>query len=225
MVNSNNYALMRIFFWGMIISFLGSLPLGPLNLFTAYISVSKGASAGLAFSLGGIVSELIFVRLALISMNWITKRQKLFKILEWITVIIITALAIFSFYAAINHIGFSSAMPINIKHPFLSGILFSALEPMKIPFWFLWSTFLIANKTLVTESKYYNSYVIGIGFGSLFGFLLFIYGGNYLISTLKNHQDIINWTIGGILFITAIIQVYRTAKSKVKVVSVITNDI
>ncbi len=216
--------ILKIFIWGLIISFLGSLPLGPLNLFTAYISVSKSLSAGLAFSLGCLVSELIFVRLALISMNWITKQQKLFKILEWISVVIITGLAIFSFYAAINHIGFSTAMPINIKHPFLSGILISALEPMKIPFWFLWSTFLIANKTLITESKYYNSYVIGIGFGSLFGFLLFIYGGNYLIGILKNHQDFINWTIGAILLITAIIQIYRTVRSKVKVVSVLTNE-
>lgn len=157
-------------------------------------------------------------------MNWITKRQKLFKILEWISVVIITGLAIFSFYAAINHIGFSTAMPINIKHPFISGILISDLEPMKIPFWFLWSTFLIANKTLITESKYYNSYVIGIGFGSLFGFLLFIYGGNYLIGILKNHQDFINWAIGAILLITAIIQIYRTVRSNVKEVSVLTNE-
>ena len=146
----------------MIISFLGSLPLGPLNLFTTYITVSKGVYAGLAFCLGCIVSELIFVRLALLSMNWISKRQNFFKTLEWITVTIIIALAIFSFKAAIKKTGFTSAMPANIQHPFLSGILFSALDPMKISFWFLWSTFLISNKTLVTESKYYNFMLWGL---------------------------------------------------------------
>ena len=207
--------LIKIFAWGMIISFLGSLPLGPLNLFTTYISVSKGVYAGFAFCLGCIVSELIFVRLALISMNWISKRQRLFKTFEWITVGIILTLAIFSFNAAIKKTGFTSAMPTNIRYPFLSGILFSALDPMKIPFWFLWSTFLISNKTLITESKYYNFYVVGIGVGSLLGFLLFIYGGNYLIRTIKTHQNIINWTIGGILLITAIIQIYRTSQKKV----------
>ena len=119
------------------------------------------------------------------------------------------------FNAAIKKTGFTSALPANIQHPFLSGILFSALDPMKIPFWFLWSTFLISNKTLVTESKYYDFYVVGIGVGSLFGFFLFIYGGNYLIGTIKTHQHIINWVIGCILLITAVIQIYRTSRSKV----------
>ena len=85
---------------------------------------------------------------------------------------------------------------------------------MKISFWFLWSTFLISTKTLVTESKYYNSYIVGIGIGSLFGSLLFIYVVKYLIGTIKTNQDIINWSIGGILLITAVIQIYRTSQKK-----------
>ena len=208
--------LCKILFWGFLISFLGSLPLGPLNLITTYISVSKGVLAGLLFSLGCILSELIFVRLALISMSWISKRQKLFKTLEWITIVIILTLAAFSFNAAIKKTGFTSAMPADIEHPFLTGILFSALDPMKIPFWFLWSTFLISSKTLVMESKYYNFYVVGIGVGSLLGFLLFIYSGNYFIGTIKTHQDIINWIIGSVLLITAVIQIYRTSQKKEK---------
>ncbi|OYX93765.1 MAG: lysine transporter LysE, partial [Sphingobacteriia bacterium 35-40-5] len=80
----------------MLISFLGSLLLGPLNLITTYVSVSKGKGAGFVFAAGCILSELIFVRLAVISMEWISKRQQLFKALEWVTIIIILTLAVFS---------------------------------------------------------------------------------------------------------------------------------
>ncbi|MBX9784759.1 MAG: hypothetical protein K2X48_15835 [Chitinophagaceae bacterium] len=52
--------LIKIFSWGLLISFLGSLPLGPLNLITTYVSVSKGTGAGFAFAAGCILSELIF---------------------------------------------------------------------------------------------------------------------------------------------------------------------
>lgn len=208
--------LCKILFWGLIISFLGSLPLGLLNLFTTYISVSKGTLAGLTFAMGCIVSELIFVRLALLFMNWISQRQKLFKILEWITIAIILALAIFSFNAAIQKTGFTSAMPTNISHPFLSGLLLSALDPMKIPFWFLWSTFLMTNNILIPKPRNYNFYVVGIGLGSLLGFLIFIYGGNYLIGTIKTHQDVINWIIGSILLVTVIIQIYRLNRAAKK---------
>ena len=208
--------LCKIFIWGMIISFLGSLPLGPLNLITTYISVANGVNAAMLFAAGCIISELIFVRLALTAMSWISQRQKLFKILEWITIVIILLLAVFSFKAAIQKTGFASAMPASINYPFWSGLLFSAIDPMKIPFWFLWSTFLIGNKTLLPNNDNYNFYVVGIGLGSLFGFMVFIYGGNYLISIIKKHQDMINWSIGGILLLTATFQMYRLRNSRRK---------
>jgi len=207
--------LIKIFSWGLLISFLGSLPLGPLNLITTYVSVSKGTGAGFAFAAGCILSELIFVRLAVISMEWISKRQQLFKALEWITIVIILTLAVFSFIAASRQTGFTSAMPANIKFPFWYGVAISALDPMKIPFWFLWSTFLLSKAVLIPESNFYNYYTAGIGVGSLFGFMLFIYGGSYFIGSIKSNQYIINWIIGAVLMVTAIIQVYRLFNRKV----------
>ena len=189
--------------------------MGPLNLITTYVSVSKGTGAGFAFAAGCILSELIFVRLAVKSMEWISKRQQLFKALEWITIVIILTLALFSFIAASRQTGFTSAMPANIKFPFWYGVTISALDPMKIPFWFLWSTFLLSKTILIPESKFYNYYIAGIGVGSLLGFMLFIYGGSYFISSIKSNQYIINWIIGTVLMITVIIQVYRFFNRKV----------
>lgn len=214
MLKQKDMQLAKVCCWGLLISFLGSLPLGALNLITTYITVKNGTGAGFLFATGCILSELVFVRLALMAMTWISKRQILFKTLEWITILIILALAFFSFNAAIRGNGFSSAMPATIKYPFLSGIFFSAIDPMKIPFWFLWSTFLIGNNILLPKHNYYNFYVIGIGLGSLFGFMVFIYGGAYVIGTINTHQDIVNWIIGSILLLTAIIQFYRLLHPK-----------
>ncbi len=208
-------SLIKIFSWGLLISFLGSLPLGPLNLFTTYVSVSKGAGAGFAFAAGCILAELIFVRLAVISMGWISQRQQLFKVLEWITILIILLLAVYSFIAAYQRTGFSSAMPANLEFPFWSGVAISALDPMKIPFWFLWSSFLLGKKILIPERDFYNYYTAGIGVGSLLGFMIFIYGGNYFINSIKSNQYIINWIIGTVLMLTAGIQVYRFFNPKV----------
>lgn len=200
--------LIKVFSWGLLISFLGSLPLGPLNLITTYVSVSTGTVAGFAFAAGCILTELIFVRLAVISMEWISRKQRLFKTLEWITILIILILAAYSFIAARKHTGFTSAMPADIKFPFLSGVTISAVDPMKIPFWFLWSSFLLGKKILIPESSFYNYYTAGIGVGSLLGFIIFIYGGNYFIGSIKSNQYIINWIIGFVLLATAGTQVY-----------------
>lgn len=214
MNTTGNKSLFRVFCWGMMISFLGTLPPGALNLVATYVSASNGIPAAFAFVLGCIIAEMLFVRAALISLNWISRRQQLFRKLEWITIMIIVALAILSFRAAIYHRAFSSALPGNFTHPFWSGILISSLDPMKIPFWFLWSTFLMSNTILIPEKIYYNFYVPGIGLGSLFGFMVFIYGGDYLISAFKEKQNIINWIIGSILLVTAIIQIYRTLQRR-----------
>lgn len=211
----NLSSLIKVFSWGLLISFLGSLPLGPLNLITTYVSVSKGTVAGFAFAAGCILTELIFVRLAVVSMEWISRKQRLFKALEWITILIILILAVYSFIAASKHTGFASAMPGEIKSPFWSGVAISAVDPMKIPFWFLWSSFLLGKEILIPESSFYNYYTAGIGVGSLLGFIIFIYGGNYFIGSIKSNQYIINWIIGAVLLATAGIQVYRYFNPKV----------
>lgn len=202
-------SLIKVLSWGLLISFLGSLPLGPLNLITTYVSVSKGTGAGFAFAAGCILTELIFVRLAVMSMEWLSRKQQLFKALEWVTVLIILTLAVYSFIAAYGQTGFTSAMPVTIKSPFAYGVAISALDPMKIPFWFLWSTFLLSKRILLPESNFYNYYTAGIGLGSLLGFVIFIFGGNYFINSIKSNQYIINWIIGTVLLVTVVIQVYR----------------
>src|SRR5215218_9998966 len=106
-------SLLRACFTGLFISFLGSLPLGTLNIAAMQIAISDGIQPALLFSLGSLTAEVVYVRLSLIAMDWVRKQQKLFKILEWVTLGIVVALAAASFYAALHpsdHKMFSSAV-------------------------------------------------------------------------------------------------------------------
>src|SRR6476469_4658416 len=94
--------LLRVFFTGMMISFLGSLPLGTLNIAAMQIAISVGIASAIFFSLGSLTAEVVYVRLSLIAMDWVRKQQKLFKILEWVTLAIVVALAVSSLYAAMH---------------------------------------------------------------------------------------------------------------------------
>src|SRR5215467_6193366 len=86
--------LVRIFFTGMLISFLGSLPLGTLNVATMQISITEGVRQALLFSTGSLLAEVVYVRISLVAIDWIRKQEKLFRILEWLTLLIVLALAI-----------------------------------------------------------------------------------------------------------------------------------
>jgi threonine/homoserine/homoserine lactone efflux protein len=167
------HPLAKIFFTGMFISFLGSLPLGTLNVAAMQIGITDGYTAAILFSLGSLLVEMIYVRVSLVGMDWIRKQEKIFKALEWVTLAIVVALAISSFYAALHpksgkNIILSSTLP-----RFVLGATMCAVNPVQIPFWFGWSTVLFAKKVLLPKNGHYNLYIIGIGIGNLYRKLCF----------------------------------------------------
>ncbi|MBL0152780.1 MAG: LysE family transporter [Chitinophagaceae bacterium] len=206
--------LIKIFFTGMFVSFVGSLPLGTLNIAAMQISVSDGIMAAMMFSMGSLLVEIVYVRLSLVAMDWIRKQEKILKALEWVTLVIVLALAASSFYAAMHpevkkNVVLSSSLP-----KFVLGLVMSAVNPVQIPFWFGWSTVLFTKKVLLPRKDHYNSYIIGIGIGTFAGNCIFIFGGLLIANSISNNQHILNWIIGGIFAITAIIQLIRIIRKK-----------
>jgi threonine/homoserine/homoserine lactone efflux protein len=204
----------RIFFTGMFISFLGSLPLGTLNIATMQISISDGIVQAALFALGTLSSEIVYVRLSLVAMDWIRKQQKLFRILEWVTLAIVVALAISSFYAATHPSEKENIILSSTLNRFLLGLIMCALNPVQIPFWFGWSTVLFSKKILLPKNSHYNSYIGGIALGTVLGNCVFIFGGQMIANKLDTNQSILNWIIGGIFALTALIQLYKMMTKK-----------
>lgn len=197
--------LLKIFFWGLMVSFLGSLPLGTLNVAAMQISVQENIRNAILFSLGSLSVEMIYVRISLVGINWIRKQKKLFRWMEWIALAIVLALAIGSFIAAAKPHQAKNVMLDNNINRYLLGAMLSAINPVQIPFWFGWSTVLFTKNILLPKNSYYNIYIIGIGLGTLIGNCVFIFGGKWIVQKLNGNQSLMNWIIGGIFAVTAII--------------------
>lgn len=207
--------IIKIFGWGLLISFLGSLPLGTLNVAAMQIGIQESLRDAIYFSLGSLLVEMIYVRISLVGIDWIRKQKKLMKAMEWITLIIILALAAGSFIAAMKEGGGAkNVMLENNMHRFLLGMLMCAINPVQIPFWFGWSTVLFSAKILEPRSLYYNSYIVGIGLGTLAGNCVFIFGGKWMVERIANSESYLNWVIGGIFLITALIQIWKIVRHK-----------
>ncbi|NII27951.1 LysE family transporter [Pseudoflavitalea sp. X16] len=207
--------LLRILCTGLFISFLGTLPLGTLNVAAMQISVTDGIRPALYFALGALLVEMVYVRLSLVAMDWVRKQKRLFRWLEWLTLLIITALAITTFVAAAHPSGSGKNVILSsTMHRFFLGITMSAVNPMQIPFWFGWSTVLFTKKVLLPQSDHYNMYILGIGTGTFIGNCIFIYGGHLMLDRLNANENVVNWIIGGIFAITAIIQGWRMWRHK-----------
>lgn len=207
-------SLIRIFFTGMLVSFLGSLPLGTLNIAAMQIAITDGIMAAMLFSIGSLLVEIVYVRLSLVAMDWVRKQEKLLKALEWVTLVIVLALAASSFYAALTpqvneNVILSSTLP-----RFWLGIVMSAVNPVQIPFWFGWSTVLFSKGILHPRKDHYNTYILGIGLGTFAGNCIFIFGGLLIASRINDNQHVLNWVIGGIFSLTALMQLIRIFRKK-----------
>lgn len=200
----------------MFISFLGTLPLGTLNVAAMQISVSDGISPALYFSLGALLVEIIYVRISLVAMDWVQRQERLFRWLEWITVLIIAALAVSSFIAAASPHAQKNVILSHTIPRFWLGVAMSAINPAQIPFWFGWSSALFTKKLLQPRNDHYNTYIAGIGLGTFLGNSIFIFGGQLIVNRLNANQGLISWIIGGVFAVTALIMTWRIVRRKRK---------
>ncbi len=207
--------LLLVFFWGLFISFLGSLPLGTLNVAAMQIGIQESIKNAIYFSLGSLLVEMIYVRFSLMGVDWIRKQEKLMKVMECLTLIIIISLAVGSFISATKDGGNAKNVLLeNNTHRFLLGMFMCAVNPVQIPFWFGWSTVLFTKKILEPNKMQYNFYILGIGLGTWTGNCIFIFGGKWMFKKITNSQQNLNWIIGGVFAIAALIQVIKMIRRK-----------
>lgn len=205
---------LRILGTGLMISFLGTLPLGTLNVAAMQISFTDGVRPALYFVLGALLVEMCYVRVSLVAMNWVLSHKKLFRWLEWISIAVILALAISSFVAAADPVVKKNVLLSGGIHRFWLGTIMSALNPVQIPFWFGWSTVLFSKKILDRKNGHYNIYILGIGIGTFVGNLVFIFGGRFIVDVLDANKKFLHWVIGGVFLLTAVILFLKAIKRR-----------
>jgi hypothetical protein len=164
--------------------------------------------------LGALIIEIIYVRISLVAMDWVFRHERLFKWLEWLTVLIITALAISSFAAASQPGEHKNILLSGSINRFWLGVMMSAVSPVQIPFWFGWSTVLFTKKILEHNNSQYNLYIAGIGVGTFTGNLVFIFGGRFIVDRLNTNEKVMHYVIGCIFVLTALIMCWRILKKK-----------
>lgn len=199
---------------GMLISFLGTLPMGMLNVSAMQICLSDGYGPAMLFSFGVLTVEMAYVRLTLVAMDWFRRNRKMLKWMEYVTLIIILALSAASFYAAIHPEVKANPILSNSFNRFWLGASMSAVNPLQVPFWFGWSTILAGRGLLVGEGRNYLSYIGGIGIGTFTGQCLFIFGGRLLADQMDAGNDMVQSFMGLIFLATGLLQGLRIYRGR-----------
>ena len=150
--------LLRIGLTGLLISFLGSLPLGTLNITAFQIAVFQDVGNALWFALAVVLVELLVVRITLKWSGTIDLRNRIFFYTLPLAALILLYLSVASFMTIgeERELGTSLNLIPMIKSSFVLGLLLSILNPMHFPFWISWNSILTAKKTLSVKKDLYD---------------------------------------------------------------------
>lgn len=202
------------FFLGIILSFLGQLPLGTMSLTATQIAVQENFRNAWKYSLGVTCIEMIYLRMILSGMQWIIKHGTLFSIFNWMTVLLFAMLGILGFIAAYKQQGDKKAIILrNRLDRFFLGAGMSALNPAQIPFWLIWSAYFLSMGWLQAGFSSFNIFTLGSGLGTLAGLALYMYGGKGVVLKMKTSNRNLNVIMGIVFFLAALAQAFRLLKN------------
>jgi threonine/homoserine/homoserine lactone efflux protein len=200
-----------ITFWmGWLVSFLGQLPLGTMSITATQIAVAENFSNAWKYTIGVTIIEVAYVRLTVTGVAWIVQHQIFFEVLNWITVVVFLALGIATIISALKQQGEKKPVLLNNSlNRFALGATMSLLNPAQVPFWFIWSSYLINLHVLKPAFTDFNIFSTGCGIGTIAGLAVYMYGGNWLVVKMKANTKILNLVMGVVFIIAALAQLYR----------------
>ena len=121
-----------IFLITALISFAGSVQLGPVNLAIMQEVLNGRRRAGLLIGAGVCLPEFIYSSFALFASAWLLKRHTVLVTLEWSIVPVMIGLGILNMMRKKKQEEISAR---GKAMDFIKGFILSALNPQLLPFW------------------------------------------------------------------------------------------
>ena len=131
--------IIQVFFVGRIISFIGSIPPGTLNLAVLQLGMEQKIKTALRFALAVSIIEYPYAWIAVVFEDWVTASPVIVDNFQLITAIVMIAIGVFSIWSARKPSEFSVRFN---ESGFRRGLVLSILNPMAIPFWVAYTAFL-----------------------------------------------------------------------------------
>ncbi|RTZ02799.1 hypothetical protein EKM02_01765 [Flavobacterium sp. RSP49] len=206
-------ALKNIFV-GFLVSFIGSIPLGYLNVVGFEIYSKLGMNSLFFFLLGVIFVEMVVIYLTLIFAKQLVNNKKLIKIIDFCAVLFLLILG-YSFYANSSQIMEEQGIleSYAMCSPFLIGVLLNCINFLQVPFWTGWNLYLINGDYISIVNKLKLYYIAGTLVGTFFGMLSLVLILNTLSkNTTSFYQYVMPVVIPSFFVVLALVQMGKVYK-------------
>lgn len=201
------------FFIGLIVTLVGVIPPGLLNMTAAKISLKEGYSRGIVFSIGVSVTVIAQTYIAVLFARYLSNHPDIVDILQRVALVIFILISVYYLFIAkdkqqttedINHR--------SKRNRFFFGIFLSSLNVFPIPYQAYMSITLASFGLMDFESSSIGSYVAGAAMGTFVMLYIYIFFFDKIKSQkLTSHRNM-NLSIGIITAVIALITLINVIK-------------
>jgi threonine/homoserine/homoserine lactone efflux protein len=178
--------IVQVFLVGLVLSFIGSIPPGTLNLAVLQLGMEHKIKTALRFALAVSIIEYPYAWIAVVFEDWVTASPIIVDNFQLITAIVMTVIGAFSVWSARKPSEFSVRFN---ESGFRRGLVLSILNPMAIPFWVAYTAFLKSQGWIDLSSQWLvHSYVLGTSVGVMALLTLFAFLAKKLSPYVKDNR-------------------------------------
>jgi hypothetical protein len=202
---------------GFAISFIGSIPLGYLNLFGYQIYSTSNFNQLSLYLFGVLIVEAIVIYTTLKLSSKVSMNPKWKNYISIFSFIFLLAIALLTYNASSNESNSLEKYNSYLSYSALiSGILLSSINFAQIPFWMSWNLYLTNENYIISKGKLGLFYVLGTIIGTYFGMLAIIFSIQAAKDKAYISPQFFSKYIWVIFLVLAIFQLFQIVRSNIK---------
>ena len=194
------------FLVALILSFLGSIPIGLITLTITQKTIQNGRQSGIMVALGASVMEFFYTYVALISLDFFTRNTVIGDYIKIFATIIFLGMGLFHLLKKNNKIESPSSYN---YFDFGRGVIIGAMNMLIVPFWIFLGIWLEANGFIFDQQIIIITFCVGATFGAMIAFWGYIWLSEYIVTKIKEINKYTNKVIGIMFLGLAILQVIQ----------------
>lgn len=178
--------IVQVFLIGVVLSFIGSIPPGTLNLAVLQLGLEHKVKTAMRFAFAVALIEYPYAWIAVVFEDWITASPVVVDNFQLITATVMILIGVFSIWSARKPTEFSVRFN---ESGFRRGLILSILNPMAIPFWVAYTAFLKSQGWIdLSTPGLVHSYVLGTSVGVMILLTLFAVLAQKLSGYVKDNR-------------------------------------
>ena len=202
---------------GFAISFIGSIPLGYLNLIGYQIYDTTNFNQLNLYLIGVLCVEAIVIFTTLKFSSKVAMNPKWKNYISVFSFIFLLAIAFLTFNSSSNESNSLEKYNSYLSYSALiSGIILSSINFAQIPFWMSWNLYLTNENYIIAKGKAGYFYILGTVTGTYFGMLTIIFSINAAKNKNLISPSFFTKYIWVIFFVLAIFQLFQIIRNKIK---------